>query len=68
MRTVINPDSPCHSNKRNKKFEFVKIFKHQDIGIKQTNKSPHLPCDLKEVTTRGLNFNDLHRKIRKNKK
>ncbi len=41
--TVKRLDSLCHSIKRNKKFEFIKIFIHQIVGIKHTSKSPHFP-------------------------
>ena len=30
------------------------MFKHQDIGTKQTKKSPHFPCDRKLVDILGL--------------
>lgn len=36
------------------------MFKHQDTGNKQTNKSPHLPLGLWEEAIFGLNLNVLN--------
>ena len=44
----------------------IKIFKHQDIGIKQISKSPHLPRGRREDIILGLNFKVLKRAIRNN--
>lgn len=58
-------DSDCHSTIRRIKFEFDKIFVHHDSGIKQTSKSPHLPCDRKLVESLGDIFSTRYRINRK---
>ena len=45
------------------KLEFIKILRHQVTGIKQVNKSPHLPWGLKDEVILGLNFNTLVLKV-----
>lgn len=62
---VNKPDSACHSIIRKIKLELLKIFAHQETGIRQTIKSPHLPCGLKVVAILGLNFKVLNLKTLK---
>jgi hypothetical protein len=33
---------------------------HHETGIRQVNRSPHLPCGLKVEAILGLNFNVLY--------
>jgi len=42
-RSIKEPDSTCHSYSLSKRFEFIKIFKHQVIGSIAIIKSPHFP-------------------------
>lgn len=37
---------------------------HQEMGIKQANKSPHLPCGRKVVASLGLNLSLLRLTVR----
>ena len=48
--------SLCHSIIFNNVVELLNMFKHHETGSKQTITSPHLPCDLYDVTILGLNF------------
>ena len=50
-------DSLCHSINFKIKLELIRILRHQVTGIKQVNKSPHLPCGRNVEAIRGLNFN-----------
>jgi hypothetical protein len=61
-------DSACHSIILKIKLELVIIFIHHETGIKQTIKSPHLPCGLYDVTILGLNFKTLNLKTLTNNK
>lgn len=58
---VNKPVSDCHSIILKINVELVIIFAHQEIGIKQTIKSPHLPCGLNDVAILGLNLRVLKR-------
>jgi len=65
IRTVNNPDSACHSIILSIKLALLNMFAHQETGIKQTIKSPHLPCGLIVVASLGLNFKVLNLKTLK---
>lgn len=47
----------------NIKLEFNNMLIHHVVGIIHANRSPHLPCGLKDETILGLNLSVLYLNI-----